>query len=216
MNGKIIHFNNKNIKKSEFYHKKKKIFKIDDTDVNKILVSKKVQYGKYNSFKYFIGYHDNDVIRPLYLFHSQTTGYINEFDKNKIKKSLMIKDIQLSKSYNKIWKKIEKLMKIDFNTKTIYDDNDKYIKTRIKTYKDSITTNFYNKKRLTKVPEEKIPHKCLSIIILDSVMYAYEKYYSQIFLEECKYMKEKIKTNNYIDEELKSESETGSDSDIDN
>ena len=33
----------------------KKIFNIDDTDVNKILVSKKEQYGKYNSFKYFIG-----------------------------------------------------------------------------------------------------------------------------------------------------------------
>ena len=55
----------------------KKIFNIDDTDVNKILVSKKEQYGKYNSFKYFIGYNDNDVIRPLYLGLSQMTGYIN-------------------------------------------------------------------------------------------------------------------------------------------
>ena len=47
----------------------------------------------------------------------------------------MIKDIQLLKSYNKIWKKIETLMKIDFNTKTTYSDDDKYIKTRIKTYR---------------------------------------------------------------------------------
>ena len=47
------------------------------------------------------------VIRPLYLFFSQTIGYINKFDKNKITMSLMIKDIQLLKSYNKIWKKIE-------------------------------------------------------------------------------------------------------------
>ena len=37
--------------------------------------------GKYNSFKYFIAYNDNDVIRPLYLFISQTTGYINKFEK---------------------------------------------------------------------------------------------------------------------------------------
>ena len=37
-------------------------------------------------------------------------------------------------------------MKIDFNTKTTYGDDDKYIKTRIKTYKGSIITNFYNKK----------------------------------------------------------------------
>ena len=66
---------------------------------------------------------------------------------------------------------------------------------------------------LRKTPEEKVPHKFLSIIILDSVIYAYEKYHPQTFLEECKYAKEKIKTNNYIDEELKSESDGDSDSD---
>ena len=46
-----------------------------------------------------------------------------------------------------------------------------------------------------------MPHNCLSIIILDSVIYGYEKHHPQIFLEECKYVKEKIKANNYIDEE---------------
>ena len=106
-------------------------------------------------------------------------------------------------------------MKIDFNTKTTYGDDDKYIKTKIKTYKDNITTNFYNKIGSKKVPEEKIPHKCLSIIILDSILYAYEKYYPKIFLEECKYVKENIKTKNYIDNELKSESDSDSDSDND-
>ena len=68
----------------------------------------------------------------------------------------MIKDIQLLKSYNKIWKKIEKLMKIDFNTKTTYGDgDDKYIKTRIKTYKDSKTTNFMIKMGLRKYQKKK-------------------------------------------------------------
>ena len=66
--------------------------------------------------------------------------------------SLMIKEMQLLKSYNKIWKKIGKLMKIDFNTKTTYGDDDKYIKARIKTYKDSIITNFYDKKGSKKMP----------------------------------------------------------------
>ena len=74
------------------------------------------------------------------------TGYVNQFDENKIAMSLMIKDKQLLKNYYKIWKKIERLMSIDFNSKTTYGDDDKYIKTKIKTYKDSITTNFYNKK----------------------------------------------------------------------
>ena len=106
-------------------------------------------------------------------------------------------------------------MGIDFNTKPTYGDGDKYIKTKIKTYEDNITTNFYNKEESKKVPEEKIPHKCLSIIILDSVLYAYEKYHPQIFLEECKYMKENVKNKNYINKELKSESDSNSDSDSD-
>ena len=71
--------------------------------------------------------------------------------------SLKIKDIQLLKSYNKMWKKI-----------------------------------------------------------LGSVIYAYEKYHRQIFLEECKYAKENIKSKNYIDMELESESDSDSDSDSDN
>ena len=57
-----------NNKKTDFYKKKKKkIFNIDDIDVNKILVSKKEPYGKNNSLIYFIGYSDNDVISPLCL-----------------------------------------------------------------------------------------------------------------------------------------------------
>ena len=95
MSTRIIDFNDKKIKKSDFFNKNKKIFNTSDIDINKILVSKKETYGKYNSFKYFIGYNDNDVVRPLYFFLSQTTDYINKFEKNKITMSLMIKDIQL-------------------------------------------------------------------------------------------------------------------------
>ena len=168
---------------------------MDDIDVNKILVSKEEQYGKHNSFKYFIGYNKNDVIRPLYLFISQTTGCIYKFDGNEMTMSLMIKDIQLLKKYNKTWK-------IDLNTQTTYGGEDKYIKTRMRAYTDSITTNFYNKNGSEKIPEENVPHKCLSIMNLDSIIYAYEKYYPKMFLEECKCMK----TKNYINEELKSES----------
>ena len=112
--------------------------------------------------------------------------------------------------------KIEKLMKTDFNTKTTYGDDDKYMKAKIKTYKNSTITNYYYKNGSKKIPEEKVPQKCLSIIILDSVIYAYEKYHPQTFLEECKYVKENIKTKNYIDEELKSESESDIDTDNDN
>ena len=48
----------------------------------------------------------------------------------------------------------------------------------------------------------------------DSILYAYEQYHPQTFLEECKHAQKKMKTKNYIDEELKSESD--SDTDINN
>ena len=56
MSGNSINFDDKKIKISDFYKNKiNKIFNIDSIDVDKILVSKKVSYGKINSFKYFIG-----------------------------------------------------------------------------------------------------------------------------------------------------------------
>ena len=112
------------------------------------------------------------------------TGYVNEFNENKntITMSLRVYDEQLFKKYNKIWKNVEKLMRIDFESKPIYgdDDDNKYIKTKIKTYADSIITNFHNKK----MPKEKVLCKCLSILMLDSVIETDEKYYLQTFLEE--------------------------------
>ena len=71
------------------------------------------------------------------------------------------------------------------------------------------------KKWSKKAPEKKIPHKCLLIIILDSVLYAYEKYHPKYFWEGCKYAKKNVKTKNYIDKELKSEFDSNNDSDSD-
>ena len=51
--------------------------------------------------------------------------------------------------------------------------------------------------------------------MIDSVIKANKKYYPQPLLEECKYIQEKMKTENYIDEELE-KSESDSKSDIDN
>ena len=122
---------------------------------------------------------------------------------------------KLFKNYNKIWKKTEELMDIELNTKPTYGDDEKYKKTKIKTCENNITANCYHKKGPRKAPKDKRPNECLSIIILDSILYAYEKYHPQIFLEECKYAKENIKTKNYIDKEFKSESDSNSDNDSD-
>ena len=62
------------------------------------------------------------------------------------------------------------------------------------------------------MPKEKAPCKCLSLIMLDSVIETDNKYYPQTFLEDCKYIQEKIKTKNYINDKLE---ETESDNDND-
>ena len=142
------------------------------------------------------------------------TGYAKKFNENATM-SFRANNKQFLKNSNKIWEKVEKLIKINFESKPVYgdDDDDKYIKTKIKTYAGIIITNFHNKK----MPKEKVPCKCLSIIMLDSVIESDEKYYPQTFLEECKYVQEKIKLENYIDEDLeKSDSNDETESDIDN
>ena len=71
-------------------------------------------------------------------------GYINKSKEDKSKKnkfkenitmSLRVNDEQLFKKYNKIWKKVEKLMRIDFESKPTYGYDDKYIKTKVRIYK---------------------------------------------------------------------------------
>ena len=111
MSRKNINFNDKKIRKSNFYENKKKI-QIDDIDANNILVSEKESYGNKNSFKYFIGYNDNDIIRQLCIEIPQMTGYFKKFNKN-LTLSFRVTDKQLLKNNNRVWEKIEKLMKID-------------------------------------------------------------------------------------------------------
>ena len=106
MSGKNINFDDEKIRKSTFY-KNKKINNIEDIDVNNILVSKKEAYGNKNSFKYFIGYNDNDVIRTLCIRFSQMTGSAKKFDDN-VTMYFIVRDKKLSKNYIKIWDKIEK------------------------------------------------------------------------------------------------------------
>ena len=109
---------------------------------------------------------------------------------------LRVNDEQLFQKYNEIWKKVEKLMRIYFESKPTYGYDDKYIKSKIKTYADIVITNFHNKN----ISKERVPSNGLSIIMLDSVIESDGKYYPQTFLEECKHVQEKIKFENYIDE----------------
>ena len=211
MSGKSINFDDEKINKSSFY-KSKKLFKIDNIDVNKILVSKNESYGKKNSLGYFIGYNDdNDVTRPLFIKLPQMIGYVKYFD---ITKTMPFKasDNKLLKNYTKIWERVSNLMNIKFHRDLVYSDNDKYIKTKTKLYGDKINTNFQGKK----IPKENASYKCLSLIRLDFVIRANKKYYSQTLLEECKFEIKKNKMENLINNDLDPRSSDESDNKTDN
>ena len=106
MSGNSINFDAKKINKSSFY-KNKRLFSLNDIDVNKKLVSKIESYGTKNSLKYF-GYNDGDVIRPLRTLPPQIIGYVKQFDSNK-KMSFKVSDNKLLKNYKKIWGKVGNL-----------------------------------------------------------------------------------------------------------
>ena len=134
--------------------------------------------------------------------------YVRKFEGNTTM-SFKINDSKLLKKYNQIWKKVETFLKIGFDSKPVYGDNDKYIKAKIKVHGGNVNTNFQRKK----MSKEKVPCKFLSMIMLDSVVKAKKKYYPQTLLEECKYELKKIKMENLIDDELEKSSSNESDND---
>ena len=135
-------------------------------------------------------------------------GCVKNFDSNKTM-SFKVSDNKLLEKYSKIWEKISNLMNIEFDSESVYGDNDKYIKAKIK---DRVNTNFQGKK----VPKENASYKCLSLIMLDSVIRVNKKYYPQTLLKECKYVIRKNKMDNLINDDLDLKSSDESDNESDN
>ena len=88
---------------------------------------------------------DTMIMMLLCIKLPQMTGYTKKFEFN-LTMSSKISGKELLKKYDKIWKRLEKLLKIKFDSKPVYGDDEKYIKTKIKTYGDSVITNFHSKK----------------------------------------------------------------------
>ena len=105
---------------------KKEAFQLVDIDVDKIFVSIKEPYGTKNALKYFIEYNDDAVIRSLCLQLPQMTGDAKKCNEN-VPMFFRVNNKQTLKNYNKIWEKSEKLIRIDFESKPVYGDDDKYI-----------------------------------------------------------------------------------------
>ena len=77
------------------------------------------------------------------------TGYVRKFECNAMM-SFKISNKQFLKKYNQIWKKVEKLLKIEFNSELVYVDNDKYIKKKKKKYTTAALLQIFRTKKCRK------------------------------------------------------------------
>ena len=128
------------------------------------------QHRTKKPFKYFISYNDNNVNRTLCIKLPQMFGNVEYFDSNETM-CFKVSDKKLLKKYTKYGKN-SNLINKEFDSGPVYDDNDKCIKTRIKSYGHKINTNFQR----NKTPKENVPCKCLSLVILDSVIRVNKKH----------------------------------------
>ena len=201
MTRKNINFEAKKINKNKFY-KSKKLFKIEDIDVYNTLVSKKEPYGE-KSFRHLVGYNDDDdVIRSLWIRLSEMIGYVKHFKNNNdnVSKgmSFNVSDKKPLKKYTKILEKIGNLLNKESESEPVYGNNDKYIWAKIKQNKEKTNTNFQGKK----VSKENESFKCLSLIMLESVIKTTKKHYPQALLEKCIYETKKKTVENLINDDF--------------
>ena len=210
MSEKTINFGEKKINKKDFYNNKKQ-FNIEDTDINKTLISKPETY-KTNMRKHIIGYNDN-TISPLQLFLRKMIGYLNIFKDRARKMSFFTDNNEFLERYTAIWEKISDLINKKFDSDSIY--NNKYINTKIRSYNNDIKTNFRNiDNKNNKLPEKNKPYKCVSLISLDSIIKINKKYYPQTLLQECVYKLINKKVENIITN-INLESSSESDNELD-
>ena len=107
--------------------------------------------------------HDDDVIKPLRIILPQMSGYIKYFDNGGKNMSFKIEDEDVYLKYTEIWNKIKKSLGIKFHGQPIYDD--KYIKTKVKTFSSLINTLFSG----NEIPKERNHYICIAAICIDSV-----------------------------------------------
>ena len=179
MNEKTLVIDNIEINKKKF-HQSKQLIYLDLVDTNNIVISDKFKYSD-DGFKYFIGYKEDNIVKPLYIILPQMSGYIKYFEiKGKIL-SFGIKDDSVLDKCNKIRNKIKKTLNIKFHSILTCDET--FIKAKTKEFNGVIKTSFLD----SEVPREGVYYTCIACISIDYIMKMGKINYLQVHLEECKY-----------------------------
>ena len=203
---KTLKFNNIRLNKKEF-NKSKELIELMSVIVDQIVVSDKFKHNN-EGFKYFIGYQEGEIVKPLCIILPRMSGYIKYFENGGKNMSFLIKDDEVWDKYDKIWDVIKNKLNIKFHSEPVYEY--KYLKAKVREFDGVIKTNFLG----NGIPKENMYYTCIACITIDSVMRIDKKNHPQVYLEECKYRVKKIQMSRFINTELKSDSES-SDSDLD-
>ena len=185
----------KKLIKKKFYSSKEAIL-LDSVDLSKIVVSSRWKLND-TTYKYFCGYLNNDVIKPLFVILPQMSECIKYFDSGGKNMSFVTDDKKVYEKYDGIWNLIKGLLKLKFTASPIRDD--KYILAKLKIFKKKNITTFNNNNI---VPMEKNHYICIPAIDIDLVLKIDKKAYPQAYLEECKYKLKKRKLVSFINSKI--------------
>ena len=185
MGEKTLKFKNIKVNKKEF-HKSKQAIDLDLVDTGKIVVSDRFRHSE-EGFKYFIGYQEDEIVKPLCIILPQMNGYIKYFDNGGKNMSFSIKYYEVWEKYDDIWDVIKNKLDIEFHSQPIYEN--KYIKAKVREINGNIETNFLG----NDIPKENTCYTCIACITIDSVLQIDKRNYPQVYLEECKYKVKQVR-----------------------
>ena len=106
MSEKTLKFNNIKVNKKEF-HKSKQAIDLDSLTTDKRVVSDKFKHSE-EGYKYFIGYQEDEIVRPLCIILPQMNGYIKYFENGAKNMSFLIKNDEVWQKYEEVWDVIKK------------------------------------------------------------------------------------------------------------
>ena len=135
-------------------------------NLDQIVVSHKFKHNN-DGLKYFFGYLEGGIVKPLCIILPQMKGYIKYFE-NGGKNVFLIKDDEVWDKYDKIWDKIKDKLGIKFHSKPVYEY--KYLKVKVIEFEGVIKANFWGN-----IPKENIHYTCIACVTIDSVMRIYKK-----------------------------------------
>ena len=142
-------------------HKSKQTINLDLINVNQIVIPAKFTRSD-DGIKYFIGYKEGEIDKPLCIILPQMSGYIKYFENGSKNMSFVIKDDDVFDKYSEICGRIKKELNIKLHSMNFCYE--KFIKDKVREFKGVI--NFFS----NEVPKENAHYASIACITIDSVM----------------------------------------------